>query len=37
MDKNDPLVREFVGYWRLSEEMATKASHSGFLGYVSTG
>ena len=26
MDKNDPVVQEFVGYWRLSEEMAAKAS-----------
>jgi len=26
MDKNDPVVHEFVGYWRLSEEMAVKAS-----------
>ena len=26
MDKNDPVVQEFIGYWRLSEEMVTKAS-----------
>jgi hypothetical protein len=26
MDKNDPVIQEFIGYWRLSEEMATKAS-----------
>ena len=26
MDKNDPVVQEFVGYWRLSVEMAAKAS-----------
>jgi hypothetical protein len=26
MDKNDPVVQEFIGYWRLSEEMVTKAT-----------
>lgn len=26
IDKNDPVVQEFIGYWRLSEEMVTKAS-----------
>lgn len=26
MDKNDPVVQEFLGYWRVSEEMVTKAS-----------
>ena len=26
MDKNDPVVQEFIGYWRLSEEMVAKAS-----------
>ena len=26
MDKNDPVIQEFIGYWRLSEEMVTKAS-----------
>jgi len=26
MDKNDPVLQEFLGYWRLSEEMISKAS-----------
>ena len=26
MDKDDPVFREFLGYWRLSEEMISKAS-----------
>ena len=26
MDKNDPVFQEFLGYWRLSEEMIAKAS-----------
>ena len=26
MDKNDPVFQEFIGYWRLSEEMIAKAS-----------
>ena len=26
MDKNDTVFREFLGYWRLSEEMISKAS-----------
>ena len=26
MNKNDPVFQEFVGYWRLSEEMIAKAS-----------
>ena len=26
MNKNDPVFQEFIGYWRLSEEMIAKAS-----------
>jgi hypothetical protein len=26
MDKDDPVFREFLGYWQLSEEMIFKAS-----------
>ena len=26
MDKTDPVFQEFIGYWRLSEEMISKAS-----------
>ena len=26
MNKNNPVFQEFVGYWRLSEEMIAKAS-----------
>jgi hypothetical protein len=26
MDKNDTVFQEFLGYWRLSEEMISKAS-----------
>ena len=26
MNKNDPMFQEFIGYWRLSEEMIAKAS-----------
>ena len=26
MDKNDPVFQEFIGYWRLSEQMIAKAS-----------
>jgi hypothetical protein len=26
MDKNNPIFKEFVAYWRLSEEMIAQAS-----------
>jgi hypothetical protein len=29
MDKEDPVFQEFIGYWRLSEEMIAKASKDG--------
>ena len=33
MDKSDPVFQEFIGYWRLSEEMVTKASREEVVGW----